>query len=109
MISSYLNNDLEKMRELAFRIIETNNSREVDTCTKPSCGNAAYAYLFLIYEANQNNDQKKVNGYLQDFRSVRNEYTREMWMSRDNPARFIWKEQFEKITAMMDQLGWSSV
>ena len=96
MISSYLNNDLEKMRELAFRIIETNNSREVDTCTKPSCGNAAYAYLFLIYEANQNNDQKKVDEYLQDFRSVRNQYTREMWMSRDNPARFIWKEQFEK-------------
>jgi hypothetical protein len=32
-----------------------------------------------------------------------------MWMSRDNPARFIWKEQFEKITAMMDQLGWSSI
>ena len=67
MISSYLNNDLEKMRELAFRIIETNNSREVDTCTKPSCGNAAYAYLFLIYEANQNNDQKKVDEYLQEY------------------------------------------
>lgn len=106
MQSSYLNNDLAMVESLASRIISENEAREVDNCYKPFCGNAAFAYLFLIYVAHNRNDEAKMQEYLNAFRTARNKYSRDDWMGFDNPFHFIWKPQATKITNLMDELGW---
>jgi len=106
MQSSYLNKDFDVVENLALRIISENKLRDKDYCFKPFCGNASFAYLFLIYSANSESNPDKVKQYLSEFRSVRNRYTREMWMGRDNPFHFIWNEEATKITELMDDLGW---
>ena len=106
MNASYLNEDFDTSEQLALRIISENISREKDECFKPYCGNAGYAYIFAIYAAKARGDDQKVNQYLSEFRTVRNKYTREMWLSRDNPFHFIWNEKAAKITELMDSLGW---
>ena len=106
MQSSYLNNDFDMVETLADRIISENKSRKIDNCFRPFCGNAGYAYLFLIYVTNNKNDNEKVSEYLDAFRKVRNKYTREMWMSNENPFHGIWTEEATKITKLIDDLGW---
>ena len=106
MNTSFLNEDFDTSEQLALSIIAENKSREKDECFKPYCGNAGYAYVFAIYAAKANNDDQKVKQYLSEFRNVRNKYTREMWLSRDNPFHFIWNEKAAKITQVMDALGW---
>ena len=64
---SYLNNDYEVAGELAQKIISDSSSK-VDTskCKNPFCGNAGYAYLFLIYATNQKGDNAMLKKYLSE-------------------------------------------
>jgi hypothetical protein len=106
MQSSYLNKDFDIVEKLARRIISENKLKDKDDCFKPFCGNAGFAYLFLIYAANSKQNPDKVEQYLSEFRSVRNSYTREMWIGRDNPFHYIWNKEATEITQLMDDLGW---
>jgi class 3 adenylate cyclase/TolB-like protein len=106
MQSSYLNKDFDIVEKLARRIISENKLKDKDDCFKPFCGNAGFAYLFLIYAVNSKQNPDKVEQYLSEFRSVRNSYTREMWIGRDNPFHYIWNKEATEITQLMDDLGW---
>ena len=89
----------------ANTIISENEAREVGSYYKPFCGNAAFAYIFLIYVAHNRNDEALMQEYLNAFRNVTNKYSRDDWVGFDNPFQFIWKPQATKITNLMDELG----
>ena len=106
---SYLNNDYEVAEKLAQKIIRDNSSKaDKSKCKNPFCGNAGYAYLFLIYSTKKKGDDAKLNQYLSDYKSLDNKYTKKMWLSRLNPMRALWPKQAAGITELMDELGWAS-
>ena len=109
MQMSFLNNDFEVAGNLAEKIIQDSFSK-VDTtnCKNPFCGNAGYAYLFLIYAANQKGDDVALKKYLAEYKSLDNKYTKDMWLSRLNPMRGLWPKKAAGITDLMDELGWAS-
>ena len=50
MQASFLKNNLAIVKKLAKKIIaDRKNSDEIDNCKSPFCGNAGFAYLFLLY------------------------------------------------------------
>ena len=106
---SYLNNDYEMAGNLAQKIIQDSFSKaNTKKCKNPFCGNAGYAYLFLIYAANQNGDDVALKKYVDEYKSLDNKYTKDMWLSRLNPMRGLWPKKAAGITDLMDELGWAS-
>ena len=106
---SYLNNDYEVAGNLAEKIIRDSFSKANTTkCKNPFCGNAGYAYLFLIYAANQKGDDVALKKYVAEYKSLDNKYTKDMWLSRLNPMRGLWPKKAAGITDLMDELGWAS-
>tara|TARA_X000001036_G_scaffold325118_1_gene303691 strand:+ start:109 stop:2058 length:1950 start_codon:yes stop_codon:yes gene_type:complete len=109
MQMSYLNNDYEVAGNLAEKIIRDSSSKaDTSNCKNPFCGNAGYAYLFLIYATNHKGDDVMLKKYLAEYKSLDNKYTRDMWLSRLNPMRGLWPKQAVGITDLMDELGWAS-
>ena len=109
MQMSYLNNDYEVAGNLAEKIIRDSSSKaDTSNCKNPFCGNAGYAYLFLIYATNHKGDDVRLKKYLAEYKSLDNKYTRDMWLSRLNPMRGLWPKQAVGITDLMDELGWAS-
>ncbi len=109
MQMSYLNNDYEVAGNLAEKIIQDSFSKANTTkCKNPFCGNAGYAYLFLIYAANQRGDDVAQKKYVAEYQSLDNKYTKDMWLSRLNPMRGLWPKKAAGITDLMDELGWAS-
>ena len=98
MIASFLNKDYPKVKELALHII----SKE-EVFNKKDIG---YAYIFLIYATNFDNDEIMLKKYLKAFRELKEPYSREMWTSWGNPFNGVWPIEAGKITQVMDNLGW---
>ena len=65
-----------------------------------------YAYIFLIYATNFDNDEIMLKKYLKAFRELKEPYSREMWTSWGNPFNGVWPTEAGKITQVMDNLGW---
>ena len=109
MQMSYLNNDYGVAGELAQKIIRDSSSKlDTSKCKNPFCGNAGYAYLFLIYAANEKGDNVLLKKYLSEYKSLDNKYTKDMWLSRLNPMRGLWPKQASGITDLMEELGWAT-
>ncbi len=107
MQASFLKNDLEVVKKLAKKIIQDKKtSKKVDNCKSPFCGNPGYAYLFLLFVSELEKDFENQKKYLREYNQLNNKYTRAMFIGRTNPANFIWPNEFKKIIAVMDKLGW---
>ena len=107
MQASFLNKNLEVVKKLAKKIIyDRNTSKKINNCKSPFCGNAGYAYLFLLYVSEKENDFENQRKYLSEYNQLNNKYTKAMFIGRTNPANFIWPNEFKKIILVMDKLGW---
>ena len=107
MQASFLNDDLEAVKQLAKKIIlNRKTSNEIDNCKSPFCGNSGYAHIFLLYVFEKEKDFENQKKYLLDYNQLENKYTKAMFTGRTNPANFIWSKQFNKIIKVMDNLGW---
>ena len=107
MQASFLNNNLEVVKELAKKIIlDRKTSDEIDNCKSPFCGNSGYAHIFLLYVFEQEKDFENQKKYLLEYNQLENKYTKAMFTGRTNPANFIWSKQFNRIIKVMDNLGW---
>ena len=107
MQASFLKNNLTIVKKLAKKIIaDRKNTDEIDNCKSPFCGNAGFAYLFLLYISNQEKDFENQKKYLLDYQRLNNKYTKAMFTGRTNPANRIWPNEFKKIIEVMDNLGW---
>ena len=107
MQASFLNDDLEAVKQLAKKIISNRKtSDEIDNCKSPFCGNSGYAHIFLLYVLEQEKDFENQKKYLLEYNQLENKYTKAMFTGRTNPANFIWSKQFNKIIKVMDNLGW---
>ncbi len=107
MQASFLNNNLEVVKKLAKKIInDRNTSKKANNCKSPFCGNPGYAYLFLLYVSEKENDFENQKKYLNEYNRLNNKYTKAMFVGRTNPANFIWPNEFKKIISVMDKLGW---
>ena len=107
MQASFLNNNLEVVKELAKKIIlDRKSSDEIDNCKSPFCRNSGYAHIFLLYVFEQEKDFENQKKYLLEYNQLENKYTKAMFTGRTNPANFIWPKQFNRIIKVMDNLGW---
>jgi tetratricopeptide (TPR) repeat protein len=107
MQSSFLNGNLDVMKTLAERIVSDRQAAdEIDNCKSPFCGNAGFAYLFLLYAADEKQDSENREKYLSEYNLLENKYTKAMFTGRTNPANSIWPNEFGKIIKVMDTLGW---
>ena len=107
MQASFLKNNLAVVKKLAKKIIaDRKNIDEIDNCKSPFCGNAGFAYLFLLYVSEQEKDFENQKKYLLDYQRLDNKYTKAMFTGRTNPANRIWPNEFKKIIEVMDNLGW---
>ena len=107
MQASFLNKNLEVVKKLAKKIIyDRNTSKKINNCKSPFCGNPGYAYLFLLYVSEKENDFENQRKYLSEYNQLNNKYTKAMFIGRTNPANFIWPNEFKKIISVMDKLGW---
>ena len=107
MQASFLNDDLEAVKQLAKKIfLNRQTSDEIDNCKSPFCGNSGYAHVFLLYVFEHEKDFENQKKYLLEYNQLENKYTKAMFTGRTNPANFIWSKQFKKIIEVMDTLGW---
>ena len=107
MQASFLKNNLAVVKKLAKKIIaDRKNTDEIDNCKSPFCGNAGFAYLFLLYVSEQEKDFENQKKHLLDYQLLDNKYTKSMFTGRTNPANRIWPNEFKKIIEVMDNLGW---
>ena len=107
MQASFLKNNLAIVKKLAKKIIvDRKNADEIDNCKSPFCGNAGFAYLFLLYVSEQEKDFENQKKHLLDYQRLDNKYTKAMFTGRTNPANRIWPNEFKKIIEVMDNLGW---